>query len=171
MKNSYLVSCQAYSVGFRVTQMVQDMTLVALLLFVSPVFANESPQALQDAFVAAMEANDAAALAACYTADAVSYPIDAMADTGSEHVLASWQSFFETYKVSHLGLSVGGREVMGDVSVAWGLFTLTAMPRAGGEEVVMKGRYTDVSKNIDGKWLYVFDHASMPLPPAPESTE
>jgi len=28
----------------------------------------------------------------------------------------------------------------------------------------MKGRYMDVARNINETWLYVADHASMPLP-------
>ena len=32
------------------------------------------------------------------------------------------------------------------------------------EAVEMRGRYMDVAKNIDGSWLYIADHASMPLP-------
>jgi hypothetical protein len=29
----------------------------------------------------------------------------------------------------------------------------------------MEGRYTAVGKKIGGKWYYVADHASAPLPP------
>jgi len=39
---------------------------------------------------------------------------------------------------------------------------VTAVPKAGGAAVVMKGRAT---VKIGGKWLYVVDHASVPVPP------
>jgi hypothetical protein len=39
-----------------------------------------------------------------------------------------------------------------------------AEPAEGGDVVEMKGRYMDVARNMDGTWLYVADHASMPLP-------
>jgi ketosteroid isomerase-like protein len=55
-------------------------------------------------------------------------------------------------------------EVSGDLAAAWGLFTITAVPVGGGEAVIFKGRYMDVAKNFDGSWLYVADHASMPMP-------
>lgn len=29
----------------------------------------------------------------------------------------------------------------------------------------MMGRYTDIKAERDGKWVYIMDHASMPLPP------
>jgi hypothetical protein len=40
-------------------------------------------------------------------------------------------------------------------------------PQAGGDPVVMEGRYIEVAKRIGGKWLFVADHASVPLPPPP----
>ena len=32
---------------------------------------------------------------------------------------------------------------------------------------IIEGRYTDVKRMHDGKWVYVMDHASVPLPPPP----
>ena len=49
----------------------------------------------------------------------------------------------------------------GDVVLGWGTFTLT-MPN-GGPEIL--GRYTDVKGQRDGKWVYLMDHGSVPLPP------
>jgi ketosteroid isomerase-like protein len=82
-------------------------------------------------------------------------------------VIESWGGFFAAYKVVDAALSEEHLEIHGDTAVAWGLFTIMAEPVEGGEAVEMKGRYMDVARNIDGSWLYVADHASMPLP-APE---
>ena len=41
-----------------------------IVLFSMPALANDSPEALQNAFVKAMEANDPGGLAACYADDA-----------------------------------------------------------------------------------------------------
>lgn len=51
----------------------------------------------------------------------------------------------------------------GDLAAAWGLFTVIARPAEGGELVTLVGRYMDVARPIDGRWLYIADHASMPL--------
>lgn len=51
---------------------------VACLLSVSTAFAQESPQALQDAFVKAMTSNDIDGMVALYAPDATLYPPDAM---------------------------------------------------------------------------------------------
>ncbi len=68
--------------------------LICLACFSSSSFANESPQALQDAFMAALEANDVQGLAACYTSDAVNFPVDTLVGYGPESVIESWSSFF-----------------------------------------------------------------------------
>jgi len=141
--------------------------LACLACFSSSAFANESPQALQDAFMAALKANDVQGLAACYTSDAVNFPVGTLVGSGPESVIESWSSFFAAYKILDASLSDTHMEIHGDTAVAWGLFTIMAEPTEGGDAVEMNGRYMDVARFIDGSWLYVADHASMPLP-APE---
>ena len=77
---------------------------------------------------------------------------------------ASWGGFFEAFTVTAAELYDEHLEVSGDLAAAWGLFTITAVPAGGGEAVVIKGRYMDVAKNFDGNWLYIADHASVPMP-------
>jgi uncharacterized protein (TIGR02246 family) len=136
--------------------------IICLVCFPSPSFANESAQALQDAFVEALNDNDAQGLADCYTRDAVNFPVGAMIGIGPESVLESWNGFFAAYKVVGASLSDDHLEIHGDTAIAWGLFTIMAEPAEGGEIVEMKGRYMDVAKKVDGTWLYVADHASVP---------
>jgi len=126
---------------------------VLLFLLLIPVFtpsiANESPQALQDAFIAAVQANDADAVAACYTNEATNYGIGVMIEKGKDAVRKSWQDFFSANKVLDIALLDGHMEILGEAAVAWGLFKMSVA-------------YTDVSKKVAGQWLYVFDHASVP---------
>jgi uncharacterized protein (TIGR02246 family) len=144
------------------------LALVAGFIFISPSVANESPQALQDAFMSALKANDAQGLADCYASDAVNFPVGSLIGIGPAAVVESWNGFFAAYKVTEASLSDDHLEVHGDTAIAWGLFTILAEPTAGGDIVEMKGRYMDVARDIDGKWLYVADHASVPLPPPEE---
>jgi ketosteroid isomerase-like protein len=58
-------------------------------------------------------------------------------------------------------------ETHGDTGIARGQFTLTLVPKAGGEPIQLKGRFVEVCRKIGGKWLYVIDHASVPMPPPP----
>ena len=50
-------------------------------------------------------------------------------------------------------------------SVAWGRFSLTLVPKAGGDPVVMTGRFTEAAERRAGTWVYIVDHAS--AEPAP----
>jgi len=103
-------------------------------------------------------------MAACYTEDATNFPVDSIAGIGPDSVRTSWDGFFDAYRVTAARLSNEHMEVLGDTVVAWGLFTIMAEPVGGGEPVEMQGRYMDVSRNFDGQWLYIADHASMPVP-------
>lgn len=142
--------------------------LVLIACIAAPSYANESPEALQDAFMTALKANDPQGIAECYAADAVNFPVDSLIGHGPESVAASWSGFFAAFTVVDARLSETHLELHGNTAVAWGIFTIMAKPAEGGDVIEMKGRYMDVARNIDGRWLYVADHASMPLPPPPE---
>ena len=142
------------------------MKFLTLILFltISPVAsAFDSPQALQDGFMTALRANDIEGLVECYTPDATNFAINSMSGTGPESVRTSWGGFFEEFTVTAAEVSDKHMEVSGSLAAAWGIFTITAVPAGGGDAVVIKGRYMDVAKNFDGSWLYVADHASMPV--------
>ena len=40
-------------------------------------------------------------------------------------------------------------------------------PKGGGSPQIVSVRVTAVARKIGGKWLYVVDHASAPMPPPP----
>lgn len=144
------------------------LVIALLAAYAAPAAADDSPEALQAIFMAALRANDAQGLANCYTSDAVNFPVDALIGEGPESVAAAWTRFFAAFTVIEATLSEQHLETHGDTAIAWGIFTIRAEPAEGGEIVEMQGRYMDVSRNIGGRWLYVADHASMPIPPPPE---
>ncbi len=144
---------------------MKQVMLLAIFVLCSNAHAFDSPEALQDGFLKAMRANNADDMAACYTVEATNFGLSAMVGTGPDAVRADWIEFFKNYTLTSVEITDKHRETSGDLSVAWGLFTITATPVGGGEPMVMAGRYTDASRNFDGNWLYVVDHASVPLPP------
>ena len=150
---------------------MKQIFFVLICLVSTSAWSNDSPKALQDAFMAALVANDADGIAGCYTSDATNFAVDSMIGIGPDAVRESWGGFFTAFKVLDATLSDTHLETRGDIAAAWGLFHITAKPVAGGEAVELHGRYMDVSKNIDGNWLYIADHASMPLPPPPPPEE
>ncbi len=145
------------------------LLVVALMAaYAAPAAANGSPEALQAVFMAALRASDAQGLANCYTSDAVNFPVDALIGKGPESVAASWTRFFAAFTVIEATLSEQHMETHGDTAIAWGIFTIRSEPAEGGEIVEMQGRYMDVARNFGGRWLYVADHVSLPLPQPPE---
>ena len=141
---------------------------IVLLAVVHAVADGSGPEQLQIAFVQAVEAENLEALGACYAADATSYPIDGMRVTGREAIRNSWAPLLENFDVTELAVTEGQHTIVGDTAVAWGLFKMTFVAKAGGDPIIMEGRFTDVSKKIGDKWLYVFDHVSVPMAPPPE---
>jgi uncharacterized protein (TIGR02246 family) len=140
------------------------ITLLIILPAWSWAFANDSPEALQAAFMNALRTNDVNGLAACYTEDATNFPVGSLAGVGPDSVRTSWNGFFADFRVTSARLTNEHMEKLGDTAVAWGLFIIMAEPVGGGDPVEMQGRYMDVSRNIDGQWLYIADHASIPVP-------
>lgn len=144
--------------------MIRWIGITALALAASTAQAFDSPEALQEAFMDALRAEDPEAIAACYARDADNFPLDRMKGIGPASAFASWSDFFAQFDVISAELSEKKMVRSGDLAAAWGLFTVVARPAAGGDPVTMVGRFMDVAQPVDGEWLYVADHASMPLP-------
>ena len=138
-----------------------------LSVMAAAAIAAEGPAGVDEAWRAGMLAGDVNAIANLYAPDAVMYPPDAMELKGREAVRKSYQDFLASMKVLSAELTDTHYETHGDVGIARGHFTLKLAPKAGGDTVTMEGRFSSVAKKIGGKWYYVVDHASMPLPPAP----
>jgi uncharacterized protein (TIGR02246 family) len=139
---------------------------LGLLALAVPVAAAEhAAQEVDQAWVKAMKANDLEATMALYAPDAVAYFPDGDFK-GKEAIRKSWTDFLAAFTVKD-ATSEGTYDTTGDTSVGWGFWTLTVVPKAGGDPIPMKGRATVVVKKIGGKWLYVVDHASVPLPAPP----
>jgi uncharacterized protein (TIGR02246 family) len=128
-----------------------------------------APGSAQACWIDAFRAMDADAVAACYADDAVLwFPGGPMAK-GRQAIHDGFAGYFAASTVKEMTIEEMGRESMGDALAAWGTWKLTVVDKQSGAERTMTGRYSDVSKKIDGKWLYVMDHPSddPPPPPAP----
>lgn len=122
--------------------------------------------ALDDLFIAALNAGDAAAMTALYAADAVSYPPDAIVAEGITAIEASYAKMAMEMPGAEFELIDRHQIVAGDVVIGHGQWRMT-MTGPDGEPLQMEGRYTDAKAERDGKWVYLVDHASVPIPPPP----
>jgi len=124
------------------------------------------------AWLKAIKANDIEAIVACYAPDAVLWLPDAPEARGTKAIRETYAGLLGVNSVADATLTNAVYQTAGDLSTAWGNFTLTLKPKKGGDTVVMKGRFTSVSKKAGGKWQYVADLASAePPPPAPAATK
>ncbi len=93
----------------------------------------------------------------------VSYVPDAMEPADWAKSKESAAKSFAALKGVKLELLNTKNSIAGEVVLGSGSWTLTLPDSAGTK---MNGRYTDVKTKKDGKWVYIMDHASVPLPPA-----
>jgi uncharacterized protein (TIGR02246 family) len=150
-------------------------TLLALGIALAAASAAAAEGGLADldrAWTRALLADDAAAVGALYATDAVMYPPDGMELKGKEAIQKSYEKLLAGMKIHEVKFMPAKYETRGDTSIGWGRWEIKMTPKGGGDPLLVEGRYTAVAKKIDGKWLYVADHASLPLPPpAPPGAE
>jgi uncharacterized protein (TIGR02246 family) len=127
--------------------------------------ADSGSAQLDAAWTKAMLANDAAALGALYASDAVMYPPGAMEQKGRDAIRKGYEDMLAGMRVVAAEIKPEKYETHGDTSLGWGLWTVKMVPKAGGDPVTLEGRFLEVARKIGGKWYYVADHASSPLPP------
>jgi uncharacterized protein (TIGR02246 family) len=152
---------------FEFLKMKAPWTLMGLLLVAGVARAGDSPaKALDDRFLKAFNANDIEAIVACYADDAVIYPPDSFIAKGKDAIRQSFQGMLNQFKISKATISDATYLDMGDRSVGWGIVEFTMTPSAGGEAKAMKGRFTTVSEKRNGRWVFISDHASLPMDPS-----
>ena len=141
--------------------------IVALLLFVSPVFADDKAtitKIVDDGF-AALNAKDIATFEKLHVQDATPVHIDA----GEGQITVGWpaskKAFEESMKMDmklsnqkNIALNVDGTS-------AWGVWTFDSTMTMEGKPMTHPMRLTLVFKNTGGKWLVVHSHVSAGLPP------
>lgn len=111
-------------------------------------------------------AGDADATAACYAADAIMWPPNGSMAMGTKAIRDSYAKFFADNKVTNVDIKRLGDKTVGTDSVGWGTYSIAFTPKAGGASKSESGRYTELARQIDGRWVYVVDHASSEPPPA-----
>ena len=137
--------------------------LATLALSVPCTAADPAPsgvKSVDEAWVKAMKANDLEAVLRCYAKDAVLWLPAAAEANGEQAIRASYEGFFGVNTVTDVTLTATHYTSSGSLSAGWGRFSLSMKPKAGGEPVVMNGRFTAVAAKKGGRWVYVADHAS-----------
>ncbi len=121
--------------------------------------------ALDAAFLAALNAGNAAEIASLYAPDAESFPPDVLEVVGPEAIGAASAAGVQATPGMSFEIVDSHNMVAGAYVIGWGRFRVN-IPGEGGQMQVNEGRYTDVKTSQGGKWVYVVDHASFPVPAA-----
>jgi len=160
---------------------MKKMSILILLLTISALIISCAPQgeneeqmladakALDQKFVEAYSNGDVGGVMETYwnSPELVSYPPGAMVEKGWENVKKGISEFFNSIKGAKLVMTDTNYKIAGDMVIGWGTWRLT-MPDGNGSTMEMTGRFTDVKAKRDGKWVYILDHASVPLTPPSE---
>ena len=151
----------------KATRIAKGILVFGLVLAARAAAAEDTGcKALDASWKTAMLSGDVEAVAANYAADAVMWFPNMPEARGGKAIREAYAGLFKDYSVTDVILSNTVYENWQNVSVGWGNYGMTLQPRKGGDPVVMKGRFTAVGKQINGKWQYVADQASAePAPP------
>jgi ketosteroid isomerase-like protein len=155
------------------SRIAKGILVCALVLVARAASADDTGcKAIDQSWKKAILAGDLDAIVANYSDDAVLW-LPGMAEArGTKAIRETYAALMKDQSVTDVVFSNTVYETWQNISVGWGNFAMTLKPRAGGDPVVMKGRFTDVGKQIKGKWLYVADQASAdPAPPAPAAAK
>ena len=142
--------------------------LYGALLAAGGAAAAEPEPSAGDCFAAAFKSGNADAVAACYAEDAIIwFPGGSMAK-GRTAIRDGFAHFLGGMTVKDAVLTTIDEVAMGDTRTAWGTYVITVVDKATKVESVQRGRFTDVSRKIDGRWVYIVDHPSDDPAPAAE---
>lgn len=130
------------------------------------VAAAEPGQSAGDCFVAAFKAGNADAVAACYAEDALMWFPGGPLATGRAAIRDGFAQYLAGVTVKDVELKELGRHATSDTVAAWGTYAFRTVDKATQAETLHRGRFTDVQKKIDGRWLYIVDHPSDDPAPA-----
>jgi uncharacterized protein (TIGR02246 family) len=141
------------------------------LVFATPLFAagaavKHGLQTIDEKWMKAMLAGDAAAVAAVYAEDAVLVLPGSPAIKGRKAIQEAYAGWFKANKIVDVALTESHYESSGNISTGWGSWKMTTAPAAGGAPTTQTGTFAAVAMKKNGVWKYVSDHASEDPPAA-----
>ena len=103
--------------------------------------------------------------------DLVTYYPDTLVLRGYDAIKTYWQTTFAMSDVKKFEFTDHHVVATPHMAADWGQWTFTLQPKRAPSEMTFSGRYSQVWEQKDGKWVVTVDHASSPLPPAPQQAE
>jgi uncharacterized protein (TIGR02246 family) len=141
---------------------MKRIALVLLLAFASTSHAADLKGVTQveDAWRTAMLANDVDAIVRLYASDATLWIGGTPRLDGTDAIRATYTAWLGANTIKDVAFTNRKAQTAGDLSAGWGEYTITLVPKSGGDAETHSGRFSDVAAKRNGKWLYIVDHAS-----------
>jgi len=120
---------------------------------------------MENAYIKAVSAGDAAGLAALYAEDAIRMVPNEPPIKGREAIRAFYEADFNLFGNEETN-TVEDIQVVGDLAVVRGAYTNKATPKIAGPAAIEdSGKWVAVSRRqADGSWKFAFDASSSDLP-------
>jgi uncharacterized protein (TIGR02246 family) len=144
----------------RTVHKTNQFVITCLLAALASPSLAKTPDSSQACWQPAFESGNADAVARCYAPDAVLWLPGAPRAKGRDAIRAAYAGFFAGSRIRSATLTELGKVAHGDDASSWGTFKVVLVSKKDGKETTETGRYTDVSRRIDGRWQYLVDHAS-----------
>jgi len=120
--------------------------------------------AVRDAWVAAYNAADADGVAALYTEDAIDMPVNEPTIVGRAGILERTAAQFGMATATAT-VRADETQLMGDWAFDRGTYSVTMVPAAGGDPMMVDGRYVVIlRRQADGSWKIARGIDNTPAP-------
>ena len=120
----------------------------------------QAQRELDEAFCSAMSRKDLDGVMRCLWEDPNLVVVlwDATVYRGWDAIRAAAQQLFDTFPVVRLGIDEVSHVPVGDGVVAVGTATYNLQAKDGAVVRIVE-RWTDLRRQVNGRWVYVLDHA------------
>lgn len=127
----------------------------------------KAADALDRTFVESFNTGDVDTMNSLYwnSQDVASFPPDVLEVRGIAAVREANARTAASLKGAQIQITEAHNMPVGEAVVGYGKFRIS-VPGPDGKTTDLVGRYTDVKAERDGKWVYLIEHASAPLPAA-----
>jgi uncharacterized protein (TIGR02246 family) len=106
-------------------------------------------------YTSSMNAGDLDGWISLWADDAIQLAPDAPAVIGKEQIRAKYENIFPLFTFN---MTIANEEVKisGDLAVSHGNYTVSMTPKAGGETIVIDGKYLSIEeRQADGSWKII----------------
>ena len=122
-------------------------------------------------YTSSMNAGDLDRWISLWADDAIQLAPDAPAVIGKEQIRAKYESIFPLF-IFKMTIANDDVKIGGDLAVSHGNYTVTMTPKAGGETIVIDGKYLSIEeRQADGSWKIIRSCFNDNVPPKGDADE